>query len=70
MLASDLTDKILSLDDLDKIRLIELLMDSLDRPSPEVEALWVKESEARYNAYKSGNIKGIPFEDIQKRYAQ
>ena len=70
MVAKDLTDKLLGLDDLDKIHLIELLMDSLDRPSPEVEAIWVKESEARYHAYKSGKIKGIPFSEIRKRYAQ
>ena len=47
----------LGLNDLEKVRLIEILFDSLDRPSQEVEQLWIEESETRYQAYKQGKIK-------------
>lgn len=68
MIIEELKDKALQLNELDKIRFVEILMDSLDRPSPEVEELWIKESEERYKAYKAGKIKGIPFEKIQEKY--
>ena len=31
----------------DKIRLVEVLLNSLDKPDPEIETAWVKEAEAR-----------------------
>ena len=68
MISKNIKDSALKLSELDKIRLIELLCDSLERPNPEVEQLWAKESEARYKAYKSGQIKGVSFSSLIKKY--
>jgi putative addiction module component (TIGR02574 family) len=43
----------------DKIRLLEMLLESLDKPGPKIEAAWVAESERRYVAYKRGKIQGL-----------
>ncbi|HEX9970743.1 MAG TPA: addiction module protein [bacterium] len=68
MLTHEILEEVLRLSDLEKIRLIEMLMDDLDRPSPNIEKLWIEESEKRYKAYKEGKVKGIPLEVIQERY--
>jgi putative addiction module component (TIGR02574 family) len=70
MLNYELQEQAHKLSDLEKIHLIELLMEDLDQPNPEIEELWVKESEERYQAYKEGKIKGIPFEKIKERYSK
>ncbi|MCD6093443.1 MAG: addiction module protein [Candidatus Omnitrophica bacterium] len=51
---------------LDKAHLVEIILESLDKPDPEIEKAWVAESEARYGAYKAGKIKAVSFDSIQK----
>jgi len=68
MINEKITEKVLQLQDLDKIHLIELLCDSLDKPPPEIELLWAKESEARYAAYKAENIQTKTFDQIATKY--
>ncbi|MBN2090116.1 addiction module protein [candidate division KSB1 bacterium] len=70
MIAQLIQETIIQLSDLDKIRLIEMLMDTLNRPNPEVEQLWIEESEKRYQAYKAGKIKGIPLAVVNDRYSK
>ncbi len=68
MISEKIKQEVLQLQDLDKIHLIELLFDTLERPSPEVERLWVQESEARYAAYKAGKVQTKTFEQIALKY--
>lgn len=70
MISNELKESALELNDLDKIHLIEYLMDNLERPNLEVEQLWVKESEERYAAYKAGKVQGIHFDKIKEIYSR
>ncbi len=70
MIAQQIQETVIRMSDLDKIRLIEMLMDTLNRPNPEVEQLWIEESEKRYQAYKTGKIKGIPLAVVKERYSK
>ena len=70
MLTHDIQEKVRNLRDLEKIHLIEMLMDDLDVPDPDVEKLWIEESESRYKAYKEGKVKGIPLDAIKERYSK
>jgi len=45
-------------------------MDDLDIPDPDVEKLWIEESEKRYKAYKEGKVKGIPLEVIKGKHSK
>ena len=53
---------------IDQIRLVEAILYSLDKPNPEIEKSWIAESEARYEAYKKGELDSIDWEEIKKRY--
>jgi putative addiction module component (TIGR02574 family) len=60
MLAEQIQIEALKLKPVEKVRLAESLLSSLDRPDVEIEKKWVNESECRYTAYKNGEIEGIP----------
>jgi len=68
MIEKELQRKALNLKPIDRIRLIEVILDSLDKVDTDIEKNWVAESESRYSAYKKGNIKAIDFEKIKKKY--
>ncbi len=60
MLVAEAESEALKLRPVDKIHLTEVLLSSLDKPDEHVEQKWVDESERRYDAYKKGDLKGIP----------
>jgi putative addiction module component (TIGR02574 family) len=52
----------------DRLRLIELLTQSLNKPDEKIEKIWTGESEQRYEALRKGKLKTIPLDKIVKRY--
>ena len=60
----------LKLKPVEKVHLAELLLGSLDKPDPEIEQKWVAESEARYEAYKKGEIQGTPLDQLAPRLSK
>ncbi len=67
MITRELQKKALQLNPLDRIHLVEMILESLDKPDPEVEKAWVAESEARYATYKAGKTKEVSLNSVQKR---
>ena len=57
-----------SLSATERIYLVNVLLESLDKPDKEIEKLWVKESETRYDAYKNGKLKSVSWEEIKAKY--
>jgi putative addiction module component (TIGR02574 family) len=64
VIAKELQAQILSLN---SIGLVEMLLESLDKTDPEIEAAWVAESERKYAAYRRGIIQGSTLEEVKKR---
>ena len=52
----------------DRIRLVEAILYSFNKPDSKIEESWIAESEARYDAYKRGRLKASDWEEIKKRY--
>jgi len=67
MISKELQKKALQLNPLDRIHLVEVILESLDKPDPEIEKAWVAESEARYATYRAGKIKAVSVNSVQKR---
>ena len=44
--------------------LVQELLFSLDRPDPQIDALWAREAEARIAAYEAGEMRAIPAEEV------
>jgi putative addiction module component (TIGR02574 family) len=63
-----LAKKAMGLNPTERIRLVEAILCSLDKPDPEIEKSWIAESEARYQAYKKGELEAVDWQEEKKRY--
>ncbi|MBT3261050.1 addiction module protein [bacterium] len=70
MVTKELKQKTLNLKPVDKIHLVEIILDSLNKPDKEIEKAWIKESEERYVAYKKGEIKAVGYDTVKKKFGR
>ena len=54
----------LGLDPAERAAVIEELLSSLDRPDPDLDAKWARESEDRLSSYRAGEIEAIPASEV------
>lgn len=60
-ISQELYQQISQLPALEKLRLAELLLADLDTPNPEIDDIWAKEAQNRWQAYKDGKLKTDSF---------
>ncbi len=53
----------------DRFMIVEGILKSLDEPDKKIDDIWAQEAEKRLKAYRKGELKGIPMEDIPGLYA-
>ena len=63
-IASDLHE----LPDIEKLRLVEILLSDLDKPDPEMDKIWAEEARKRWTAYKNGQITSVSYQDMMNKY--
>jgi putative addiction module component (TIGR02574 family) len=63
-----LARKAVDLEPADRLRLVEAILFSLDKADPNIEQGWVAEAEARYEAYKKGEIQAVDWDEIKRRH--
>lgn len=62
---ADLVERAKSLEPEDRVRLVELLLDSLhDEPIAAVEAAWEQEIRRRVDAFERGEVETFSAEDV------
>ena len=66
----DIEKNILKLPPAQRLRLIENVIASLNKPDPNIERAWAKESDKRLKAYKKGTLKGIDLQNVRKHFNQ
>lgn len=64
----ELLTYISDLPDLEKLQLIDTILEQLDMPDPEIDRLWVAEARKRWEQYQQGALKTISYEEIKKNY--
>lgn len=57
-----------SLPDSDKLQLVDVLLSELDKPDPDIDRVWVAESQRRWKAYKAGKMKAMLYREVMKRF--
>ena len=67
MTVKSIEQNIFKLSPVQRIQMVEKILESLDKPDPEIERAWIAESEKRFAAYKSGKVKASSFESFKKR---
>ena len=48
----------------DRAALVDGLIVSLDKPDPEIDALWLREAESRMAAYRSGELDAVDADQV------
>ena len=66
--ANTILDQALELSAIERANVAEKLLSSLDSPDSKIDALWAKEADSRVEAYKKGEIKTIPAEEVFAKY--
>lgn len=67
---TQLAEKAANLQPVERLRLVEAILFSLDRADAQIEQSWVAEAEARYEAYKRGELEAVDWDEIKKRYGR
>jgi putative addiction module component (TIGR02574 family) len=52
----------------ERIALVEDVLDSLDRPDPDIDRLWAAEARERLAAYRRGELPATDISDIVAKY--
>lgn len=65
-----LIDQALELPSAERAIVVEQLLLSLDRPDPEIDAVWVTETEERIDAYEQGTIEVASVGEVFGKYDQ
>jgi putative addiction module component (TIGR02574 family) len=60
----NLVDGVLRLKPAERLRLIEVIYESLDRPDTEIDEAWYDEAKRRLAAIESGKAKCVPAERV------
>ncbi len=65
---NDLAEKIKKLPDIEKIELVDSILMQLDKPDPEIDRIWADEARKRWQAYKTGKLEAVPYEQVMDKY--
>ncbi len=57
-----------SLPPLDKLQLVDYLLESLDMPDTNIEKLWADESSRRWEGYKAGEVSSVTAAEVFEKY--
>jgi hypothetical protein len=56
------------LSDVEKQLIVEYILLDFDRPDPEIDKLWAKESLRRQKAMRTGKMKTHSYENVMRNY--
>jgi putative addiction module component (TIGR02574 family) len=63
-----LSDQARKLTPAERLELVDDLLASLDEADPAIDALWARECEDRLAAYRRGEIKSVPLQEVLAKY--
>jgi putative addiction module component (TIGR02574 family) len=66
MSINELLEQALTLNVNERTKLIDELFKSIDKPDEEIDQIWADEADKRLEAYRKGELKAVPMENIFK----
>lgn len=67
-ISDELAVKVNTLSDTEKIQLVDSILKQLDKPDPEIDRIWAEESGKRWQAYNTGRLETISYEQVMDKY--
>ena len=56
------------LPDIDKLQLVDLILNQLDRPDPEIDGWWADEAKTRWQGYREGRLGTVSYQEVMSKY--
>ena len=63
-----LAAEIQALPDTEKLQLIDVILEDLNKPDPEIDRVWAEEARKRWSAYKAGKVSTVDYETIMAKH--
>jgi putative addiction module component (TIGR02574 family) len=63
-----LAAEIQALPDTEKLQLIDVILEDLDKPDPEIDRVWAEEARKRWSEYKAGKVPTVDYETVMAKH--
>jgi putative addiction module component (TIGR02574 family) len=63
-----LAAEIRDLPDVEKLRLLDAILEDLDKPDPEIDRVWAEEARKRWEAYKAGRVPTVSYDTVMAKH--
>ncbi|NUO07255.1 MAG: addiction module protein [Candidatus Brocadia sp.] len=52
----------------ERVRIVDIVIRDVLRPDSDIDKVWAQEASSRWDAYKRGEIKSVPYEEVMSKY--
>ena len=52
----------------ERVQIVNIVIRDIIRPDSSIDKIWAQEALSRWDAYKKGDIKTIPYEEVMSKY--
>lgn len=66
--AKILSEQARALPPAERLQLVDEILGSLDETDPAIDRLWAGEAEDRLTAWRRGEIRDVPLDDVLRQY--
>jgi putative addiction module component (TIGR02574 family) len=56
------------LPDIEKLRLVDAILNDLDKSDPEIDRVWAVEARKRWAAYTAGRVPTVSYESVMAKH--
>lgn len=56
------------LSDTEKLRLVDAILNDLDKPDPEIDRIWAEEARKRWASYKKGRMSSVSYQHVMEKH--
>ncbi|MBU0702079.1 addiction module protein [bacterium] len=64
----ELVREIKKLPPIERVRIVDIVIRDVLPADPDIDRVWTQEALSRWDTYKKGDIKSIPYEEVMSRY--
>jgi len=64
----ELVHEIKKLTPIERVRIVDSVIRDVLRTDPDIDKVWAQEASSRWDAYRKGDIKSIPYEEVMSKY--
>ncbi len=68
--AADIVRQIESFTPADRVKIIDMVIRDTIKPDPDIEEIWIREVEARWDSFICGDIDSVSLEDVMGKYRE